>query len=53
MMGKPCLNGPRIPASLIAQKLRAGDTPEEILAAYPQLSSENIAAVVQNWKAFE
>lgn len=36
MFGKPCLKGTRIPVYLILEKLAAGETAEQILAAYPQ-----------------
>jgi uncharacterized protein (DUF433 family) len=47
MMGKPCLTGTRIPVSLILAKLCAGETAEEILAAYPQLTNDHITAALQ------
>lgn len=37
MMGKRRLKGTRIPAHLILEKLAAGETAQDILAAYPQL----------------
>ena len=47
MMGKPCLKGTRIPVYLILQKLAAGETGEEILAAYPQLKPEHLKASLE------
>ena len=47
MFGKPCLAGTRIPVYLVLEKLGAGETAEEILAAYPQLTKEHIAATLQ------
>jgi len=44
MLGKPCLKGTRIPVYLILEKLAAGETSQDILAAYPQLKSEHIHA---------
>jgi uncharacterized protein (DUF433 family) len=44
MMGKPCLGGTRIPVYLVLEKLGAGETPEQILEAYPQLTKDHIAA---------
>ena len=44
MMGKPCLRGTRIPVYLILEKLAAGETSQQILAAYPQLNPEHIKA---------
>lgn len=47
MMGKPCLKGTRIPVYIVLEKMGAGETAEEILAAYPQLRKEHIAAALQ------
>ena len=47
MMGKPCIAGTRIPVYLILQKLAAGETGEEILAAFPQLKPEHIQACLE------
>jgi len=47
MMGKPCLKGTRIPVYLVLEKLGAGETTDEILAAYPQLKREHITAALQ------
>jgi hypothetical protein len=35
MFGKPCLKGTRIPVYLVLEKLGAGETAEQILAALP------------------
>ena len=34
MMGKPCLKGTRIPVYLVLEKLAAGESSIEIVAAY-------------------
>jgi uncharacterized protein (DUF433 family) len=47
MLGKPCLKGTRIPVYLVLEKLGAGETTEQILAAYPQLTREHITAALQ------
>ncbi len=47
MMGKPCFTGTRIPVYLILQKLAAGETADEILAAYPQLKAEHVRAALK------
>jgi uncharacterized protein (DUF433 family) len=47
MMGKPCLKGTHIPVYLVLEKLGAGETAEEILVAYPQLSKDHITAALQ------
>ena len=47
MLGKPCLQGTRIPVYLILEKLAAGETSEIILTAYPQLKPEHIKASLE------
>ena len=47
MMGKPCIKGTRIPVYLVLQKMAAGETTEQLLAAYPQLESEDIRACLE------
>jgi uncharacterized protein (DUF433 family) len=42
--GQPCVRGTRIMVWLIVQLLANGDSVEEILAAYPALSPEDIRA---------
>jgi uncharacterized protein (DUF433 family) len=44
MFGKPCLSGTRIPVYLVLEKLGAGETAEQILDSYPQLSQGHITA---------
>ena len=44
MAGKPCVKGTRIPVYLLLQKMAAGETAEELLAAYPQLTQEDVRA---------
>jgi uncharacterized protein (DUF433 family) len=44
--GKPCIRGTRIWVSLIVDNLAEGMPEEEILAAYPQLRSEDIHAAL-------
>ena len=39
MMGKPCVKGTRIPVYLLLEKMAAGETSEQLLAAYPSLPS--------------
>ena len=46
MMGKPCIRGTRITVELILRKLGAGRSVADILAAYPQLSSEDVLAAL-------
>ncbi len=44
LRGKPRIKGTRIPVSLILGHLAAGETPEKIIAEYPDLKREQIAA---------
>ncbi|NES74003.1 MAG: DUF433 domain-containing protein [Okeania sp. SIO2D1] len=46
MMGKPVIAGTRITVELIPQKLAAGESKEQILAAHPHLTSEGILAAL-------
>lgn len=42
--GRACIRGMRIRVIDVLELLAAGDTPEDILAEYPYLESEDIAA---------
>jgi uncharacterized protein (DUF433 family) len=44
MMGKPVVKGTRIAVELILDKLAAGETEAQILAAPPRLTCEDIHA---------
>lgn len=44
--GRPCIRGTRIWVSLIVDNLAAGLSQEEILEAYPSLTSEDIRAAL-------
>ncbi len=46
MMGKPVVTGTRITVELILEKLAAGETIDQILAAHPRLSREAIFAAL-------
>ncbi len=46
MMGKPLIAGTRITVELILDKLAVGETIEQILNDYPQLSREAVLAVI-------
>jgi uncharacterized protein (DUF433 family) len=46
MMGKPVIAGTRITVELILEKLAAGETTEQILAAHPRLTSAAIFAAL-------
>jgi len=45
-LGKPVIRGTRIWVSLILDFLSGGDTMEEILQEYPQLTREDILACI-------
>ncbi len=44
--GKPCIKGTRIRVSLVLDFLASGETTEQILAAYPQLTAEDVRAAI-------
>ena len=44
MMGKPIIAGTRITVELVFDKLAAGETIEQVLAAHPRLTKEAIQA---------
>jgi uncharacterized protein (DUF433 family) len=46
MMGKPIVAGTRITVELILEKLAAGETSAQILAAHPRLTSAAISAAL-------
>ncbi len=46
MLGKPVVAGTRITVELILDKLAAGETIEQILEEYPQLTRESILAAL-------
>lgn len=45
--GKPCIAGTRIPVHLILELTGAGQTPEQIIDTYPQLTEEDIRAAAR------
>jgi uncharacterized protein (DUF433 family) len=45
--GDPCIKGTRVPVSVIASSIADGDTPEQLIAAYPQLTVDDIRAAVK------
>ncbi len=46
MLGKPVIRGTRITVELILRKLGEGASESELLAAYPQLSTDDIHAAI-------
>jgi uncharacterized protein (DUF433 family) len=47
MMGKPCVKGTRVPVYLILEKMAAGENFEKLLAAYPQLTADDLRACLE------
>jgi uncharacterized protein (DUF433 family) len=47
MLGKPVIAGTRITVELILEKLAAGESIEQILAAHPKLTREKIQAALR------
>ena len=44
--GKPCIRGTRIMVTVILDNLAEGLSPEEIVAEYPPLTTEDVRAVI-------
>ncbi len=47
MMGKPCIRGTRTPVYILLKKTAAGESFEDLLAAYPQLQAEDLRACLE------
>jgi uncharacterized protein (DUF433 family) len=47
MLGKPVIAGTRITVELILEKLGAGETVEDLLLDYPQLTPEAVSAAIR------
>lgn len=47
MLGKPVIRGTRIPVELIVRKLGEGVSQEELLDAYPRLTTADIQAALR------
>ena len=45
--GEPCIKGTRVPVSVIVGSIADGDTPEQIIDAWPQLSGDDIKAALK------
>jgi uncharacterized protein (DUF433 family) len=45
--GKPCIKGTRVPVSVVVGSLADGDTPEQIIEAWPQLTRNDIKAALK------
>ncbi len=46
MMGKPTVAGTRITVELILEKLAAGESVDQILAAHPRLTETSVRAAI-------
>ena len=47
MMGKPGIRGTRLTVEHVLEKLAAGETTEQILAAHPRLTREAVLAAIE------
>jgi uncharacterized protein (DUF433 family) len=45
--GDPCIKGTRVPVSVIVGSIADGDTPAEIIDAWPQLTEDDIRAALK------
>ena len=45
--GEPCIKGTRVPVSVIVGSIAEGDTSEQILEAWPQLTSQDVKAALK------
>jgi uncharacterized protein (DUF433 family) len=45
--GEPCIKGARVPVSVIVGSIADGDTSEQILEAWPQLTGEAVKAALK------
>ena len=46
MLGKPVIEGTRIPVELILRKLSEGITQDELISGYPNLTKDDILAAL-------
>jgi uncharacterized protein (DUF433 family) len=46
MLGKPVIRGTRVPVELLLRKLAEGATMEDLLDAYPRLTTEDVRAAL-------
>ncbi|MHA1637029.1 MAG: DUF433 domain-containing protein [Candidatus Thorarchaeota archaeon] len=53
MLGKPVLAGTRITVELILEKLAAGETIDQILEDYPQLTQDSVMAACEYGNSLE
>ncbi len=53
MLGKPVFAGTRITAELTLEKLAAGETIEQIIKEYPQLTLDSVSAACEYGNSLE
>ncbi|MFQ6123395.1 MAG: DUF433 domain-containing protein [Candidatus Heimdallarchaeota archaeon] len=55
MGGTPCIRNTRIPVSIILKLLAKGETPEQLLTDYPELTEEDIRSCLEyaSWSVSE
>jgi uncharacterized protein (DUF433 family) len=45
--GEPCIKGTRVPVSVIVGSIANGDTAEQIIDAWPQLTGDDVKAALK------
>ena len=45
--GEPCIKGTRVPVSVVVGSVADGDTPEQVIEAWPQLTRDDIRAALK------
>jgi uncharacterized protein (DUF433 family) len=45
--GEPCIKNTRVPVSVVVGSVADGDTPEQIIEAWPQLTRDDIKAALK------
>jgi len=46
MLGQPCIRGTRLPVYVVVEAIATGASQQELMAEYPFLESEDIAAAL-------
>jgi len=47
MAGKPCFKGTRIPVYVVLELVAEGETADEVLKGYPDLTADHIRAALR------
>ena len=45
--GDPCIQRTRVPVSIIVSSIADGDTPDDVIRSYPQLTADDIRAALR------